>query len=204
MEKHNFLTIGKLYRSIRLRTYLVWLTISIVANLCDTRTGTTFFITSYLSMIVWLMLLFNHDRNKVERCLIFLIHKELSPWNKAIIFLMPRGVDNETIHECRRSNNKSYFVYCCFLSSEKLNFLAKSYIYNTTFGLLRKNKAQNCNNRGWKSSNCHSKKRDKGPFGQRGSSPHRKSKPCTVVCCFNWGWATKKYYYFTIQRIIVV
>jgi hypothetical protein len=88
MEPLNFLTIGKPYRSVRLRTYLVWATISIIANLCNARTVTTFFIRSYLSMIVWLMLLFNHDRYKAQRCLIFLIYMGLSPWNKAIENLM--------------------------------------------------------------------------------------------------------------------
>ncbi len=58
MEPVDFLTIGKPYRNIRLRTYFVWMTISIIANLCNARTVTAIFIRSYLSMIVWLMLIF--------------------------------------------------------------------------------------------------------------------------------------------------
>ena len=88
MEPVDFLTIGKPYRSIRLRTYFVWMTISIIANLCNARTVTAIFIRSYLSMIVWLMLIFNHDRDKAQRCLLFLTYMRLNPWEKVIENLM--------------------------------------------------------------------------------------------------------------------
>ncbi len=88
MEPLDFLTIGKPYRSIRLRTYFVWMTISILANLCNARTVTAIFIRSYLSMIVWLMLIFNHDRDKAQRCLLFLTYMRLNPWERVIENLM--------------------------------------------------------------------------------------------------------------------
>ncbi len=88
MEPVDFLTIGKPYRNIRLRTYFVWMTISIIANLCNARTVTAIFIRSYLSMIVWLMLIFNHDRDKAQRCLLFLTYMRLNPWERVIENLM--------------------------------------------------------------------------------------------------------------------
>jgi len=111
---------------IRLRTYFVWMTISIIANLCNARTVTAIFIRSYLSMIVWLMLIFNHDRDKAQRCLLFLTYMRLKPhvycyYGKTrFIFLMLRSVDNETLHECGRSNIEPCIVHNCILPSRKL------------------------------------------------------------------------------------
>jgi len=152
MKPHNFFTIGKLYRSIRLRTYLVWVTISIVVNLCDTRTVATFFIRSYLSMIVWLMLLFNHDRNKAQRCLIFLIYMELSPWNEVIENLMYKAIILKIglFFSCLEAlimrpymsageaiTNLTLFIVASYLPGnwKILYLLAKSCIHGTTFGL---------------------------------------------------------------------
>ena len=79
METLDLIEFPNPYRKTSFKAYLFWTGISTVANHAIANTITCIFITTYLAMIVALILLFNKNKSIIHRLMIYLIYLEVNP-----------------------------------------------------------------------------------------------------------------------------
>ncbi len=72
------------YKDIKLKTYVLWMALSTIANYSSIGSISNKYVRSYLAMMVWLLVTFNSDRSRTQRLIILVLYLELNPIDRVI------------------------------------------------------------------------------------------------------------------------
>ncbi len=72
------------YRDVKLKTHLLWMTLSTIANYSSSGNISNKYVRSYLALMVWLLTVFNSNRSGVQRLIMVFLYLEFNPTEKVI------------------------------------------------------------------------------------------------------------------------
>jgi hypothetical protein len=72
------------YKDIKLKTYVLWMTLSTIANYSSVGNISSKYVRSYLAMMVWLLATFNSDQSRTQRLIMIVLYLEFNPIDRII------------------------------------------------------------------------------------------------------------------------
>jgi hypothetical protein len=72
------------YKDVKLKTYVLWMTLLTIANYSSTGNISSKYVRSYLAILVWLLPTFNSDRSGAQRLMIVILYLEFNPIERVV------------------------------------------------------------------------------------------------------------------------